>query len=213
MSSRLKKKLSYPFHIQIINILLKSYINIFWTIIDLLSIKSSFVSELFYQKKIREKYDLENKMIKLKDLDIILHIGCGFFPYSALVLLDKNHKSITAIDRNKKIIHSAKKYLQKLQLDEKINLDISDGKSYEFNPFSVIIVSCCVDSTLEIIENIINHAKPNTRIVIRELWPMSKYLKIIIENQKELSIKKQCKHHSFPFVGIFGWNSFIIQKK
>ncbi|MCJ7571773.1 MAG: hypothetical protein MUO82_07850 [Candidatus Thermoplasmatota archaeon] len=213
MPSRSKKELIYPFHIRIINNCIKKYTNIYWTIIDFFSIKSPFISDFFYKKRIKEKYEIEHKLIKLKDTDDILHIGCGFFPYSALVLSENNHKSITAIDNNKTVIHHAYNYLHKMQLDERINLDVSNGVSYDVKPFSVIIISACANSTLEIFENIMNHTKPNTRIIIRELWPMSKYLKTIIKNQKKIIIEQEYKHHSYPFIGIFGWNSFILRIK
>lgn len=207
-----KKVMSYPLHIRLINVVIKKSVNAYWTIIDIFSNKFPIISKQLYQRIIKDEYNLEHELLHLKKSDNILHIGCGIFPYSALLLSKKGQKKIVAIDTNKQAVYYAKELIQKKKLNGKIKIEIGDGAYYNLKPYSVIISSSCVDSTVKVLHNIVNHTKPNTRIIIRELPPMSKYLKKIINSQDNITLQNHYSKHSFPYYSIFRWDSFIIKK-
>jgi len=205
-------KLEYPVHIRMYNILIKKIANIYWTTIDILSNNFFVFSNYFYQKTIKEQYDNEHQILNLTNSDNILHIGCGVFPYSAILLSEKKNNSIVTIDNNQQAIQYAQKVIQNRNLDKKIKVKLGDGSTYDLTSFSVIISSSCVDSSLSVLENIITHAKSNSRIIIRELPPMSTYLKDIIEKQKTIVLEHHYKYNSYPFNNILRWESFVLRK-
>ena len=212
MSFQSNDELTYTFFVQFLNKMIKRYINTYWTIVDLLSRKFTIFSDFFYQKTISDEYDKEHKAIQLKKTDVILHIGCGVFPYSAIVLSKKPHQKIVAIDKNFRIIHHARNIIHEKNLDDTISIDVGDGGSYDLESFSVIILSSCVDLTGNVLDHIIATAKPGTRFIIRELRPMSKHVKNYLKQKKDITLIHQYGTFSFPFYSILGWDSFIIKK-
>jgi protein-L-isoaspartate O-methyltransferase len=192
--------------------MIKRYVNTYWTIVDLICRKSQKISDFFYEGTINDEYEREHNVIHLKKSDMILHIGCGVYPYSAIVLSKNPHQKIVAIDNNDHAIQHAKHIISDHNLQKEIDIDKGDGGSYHLNSFSVIIVSSCVDLTKNVLDHIIKDAKPKTRIIIRELRPMSRYVKKYLKQRKSISFINQFSIYSFPFYSILGWDSFIIQK-
>jgi protein-L-isoaspartate O-methyltransferase len=203
---------SYPIILNIINRMIKRYINTYWAIIDLFARNNKKISDLFYQHTIQDEYQKEHQAIQLKKTDVILHIGCGVYPYSAIQLSTKPHKKIVAIDNNKHIIHYAQSSIQEKQFDKTIDIKLGEGASYNLHPFSVIVISSCVNLSRKVLQHIITTANPGTRIIIRELRPMSKYLHSFLKQQKSITLEQKYRTFSFPFY-IMGWDSFIIKKK
>lgn len=213
MIRKQKEHLIYPPHIRLINLIIKKYVNTYWTIIDLLSNKFSIFSTYLYQNAIKDEYSKEHALLQLTQSDNILHIGCGVFPYSAILLSKKKNNNIIAIDNNKKVIHYAKQMIQNRNLEKTIQVKTGEGTTVDLSPYSVIISSSCVDSSVNVFRNIINTAKPGTRIIIRELRPMSHYLKKMINKQKNITLEHHLSNYTFPFYSILGWDSFILKKK
>lgn len=205
--------LSYPFSITLLNKAIKWYINTYWTVIDLLSRQFPVISKIFYQRSINVEYEKEHQAIGLKKNDTVLHIGCGVFPYSAILLSEKPHQHITAIDTSPTITQHAKRIIDDYALDGKISIDTGNASTYDLTPFSVIILSSCVNLNGYVLDHIISSAKPDTRIIIRELRPMSRYVNLYLKNQSAITLLYQYGIFSFPFYSILGWDSFIIQKK
>ena len=204
--------LSYPPLIRVVNKTIKWYINSYWTIIDLLSRTFPIISKFFYQRSINDEYQKEHEAIELKKNDNILHIGCGVFPYSAIVISEKPHNQIVAIDRSKTITHHAKQIIKNYELDTRIKIDTGNAASYDLSPFTVIILSSCVDLTGNVLDHIISSATPGTRIIVRELRPMSKYINTYLKKQSTITLLHRYGIFSFPFYSILGWDSFIIKK-
>jgi len=204
--------LSYPPLIRVVNKTIKWYINSYWTIIDLLSRTFPVISKFFYQRSINDAYQKEHEAIELKKNDNILHIGCGVFPYSAIVISEKPHHQIVAIDRSKTITRHARQIIKNYELDTRITIDTGNAASYDLSPFTVIILSSCVDLTGNVLDHIISSATPGTRIIVRELRPMSKYIDTYLKKQSTITLLHRYGIFSFPFYSILGWDSFIIKK-
>jgi protein-L-isoaspartate O-methyltransferase len=213
MIRKQKEPLIYPPHIRLINLIIKKYVNTYWTIIDLLSNKFSIFSTYLYQNTIKDEYNKEHALLQLTQSDKVLHIGCGVFPYSAILLSKKKNDNIIAIDNNTKAIDYAQQMIQNRKLEKTIQVKTGEGTTIDLSPYSVIISSSCVDSSEKVLQNIINTAKPGTRIIIRELRPMSHYLKKIIKKQENITLEHHLSNYTFPFYSILGWDSFILKKK
>lgn len=202
----------YPFHIRLINKIAKKCTNTYWTILDILAYHFLPLSKYIYQNNIKREYDKEHHKIQLTNQDTILHIGCGIYPYSAIRVSKEVDARIIAIDNNKNVIEYAQKIIQKRKLNTKIKIKKAEGSTYNLSSFSVIISSSCVDSSVDVLQNIIKNAQPGTRIIVRELQPMSKYLKEFIERQESLVLENQYTTYTFPFYTFLGWDSFILKK-
>jgi hypothetical protein len=203
---------SFPFKIRVLNKFFKWYINTYWTVIDLLSRKFPIISRIFYQRTINDEYNKEHKAIDLTKDDTILHIGCGVFPYSAILLSEEPHRQIVAIDTTPTITHHARQIIHDYNLDGRIIIDTGNAASYDLKPFTVIVLSSCVDLTGDILEHIISETSSNTRIIIRELRPMSRYILKFLKKQSNITLLYHYRIFSFPFYSVLGWDSFIVRK-
>ncbi len=120
----------------------------------------------FFEKAIIEEFE----MVKIKEDDRVLHIGCGPLP-NTLVSLAKNIKAIyTGIDRDSEAVEIARKIVSKYNLD--IKIEEGNALSYNLSDFDIIIVSFGVEPYNEVFERIRKNCKKNAKIVCRKQWDL-----------------------------------------
>ena len=85
-------------------------LNIFWNVVDRLSNKSNFI-EGFYHKTVGREYRNEIDSFELTKSKKILHIGCGTYPITALILSELNGVKIVTIDHDAKSVETAQKII------------------------------------------------------------------------------------------------------
>jgi precorrin-6B methylase 2 len=190
------------------NINLKK-INLFWHLVDRLSSISSFIAEL-YEKTVGNEYRKEREEFNLSKSKKILHIGCGTYPITALILAELNGLKIVTIDRNEKRVKIARKVLEKKNMNGKISAEVGDGINYPLNGFDTIIVSGCSIPKIQVINHILQNSDKKSKIIIRESYYKDKLIKDIIKNFNDVKIIKKINNHAFR-TSI--WESFYIIKR
>lgn len=184
----------------------KSYI--FWILIDLLACYIGILAKL-YEKTIGNEYKRERDEFILSKAKKILHIGCGSYPITAMVLAEMDNVNIVTIDNNNRAVKLANKVIKRKNLNEKIIVEQGDGTKYPLDDFDTIIVSSCSIPKLKVLEHVFKDAKPQTKIIIRDsILDMES----IIKNSnphKNITIKEKIENCSFPN---FSWNSFLLVK-
>ncbi len=183
--------------------------NLLWYIIDILSCKfKRFASK--YQETVSTEYKKESKLFNLKNVKNILHIGCGAYPISALVLHEVNGGKIVGIDNNLKFVKLAKDVINKKKLSDRITINHGDGINYPLDDFDTIIISGCSVPKIKILYRILKTAKPNTKIIVRELYCHNKPAEKLINSFKNIEIINKIDNHPCPTAG---WESFYLIKK
>jgi len=141
--------------------------NLLWTVIDILSCKTPKIG-IIYDKFIKKEYLREIKLFELSRSKKILHIGCGPYPITSIMLSDISNGKIVGIDKNPNVTNWAKKMIYKKNLGERINIKCGDGINFPLEGFDTIIISSCSIPKYKIIEHLFENAPCNCKIVVRE---------------------------------------------
>jgi len=174
---------------KLLNYMMKKISNYYWYIIDNLAFKLDKFAEIYYKKSIGSQYRMEYQTFNISKNDKVLHIGSGAFPLTEIdVVREKN-------------------------LQDKIKINLGNGKNYPIKEFDVIIISSCASPMVKIIEHVFKNAKSNSKIIVRAIETSLKPLIESIDLQKNIIFVKKIEHHPFPFLKPFGWQSFYLIKK
>ena len=112
---------------------------------------------------------IENEIIlaSISKNDEILHIGCGSFPATSLLLAKKTKAEVTGIDNKKSSVKQALKIVKNQIFSEKIQIVHADALSFPLNTYDVIIISQGVEPYAKILKNISKNLKKNGRVIFR----------------------------------------------
>lgn len=176
--------------------------------IDYLACKIEKFAEL-YEKSISREYEKESKMFDISESNNIIHVGCGAYPITAITLAKMNDKKIVAIDRNPRTVKLAKQVINKKNLHDLIIIENGDGRSYPLERFDTIIVSSCSIPKIEILKHVFKTAKPNSKIIVRELYGASRVVVNCIGSHEDIELVKKIGNHTANFK----WESFYLIKK
>jgi len=181
---------------------------IFWHLIDRTSCRSKMVSN-WYHKTVGGSYKKESEEFNLGEGKNILHIGCGFYPITAITLAENDGVKVTTIDKNPKALEYAKKVVKKKKLDKKITISQGQGTKFPLDPFDIIIISGCSVPKIEVLNHVFNNAKSDSKIIVRE-----SFLDIdsIINKFNNNNLKIVKRIMNYPFFST-SWESIYLLKK
>ena len=114
----------------------------YWVVMDILCYRFSLLAR-FYETTIGQAYYEELDKFNLYTAKKVLHIGCGAYPLSALILMYHTDATVVSIDKNEIAVQLSKRVIKRKNLEERIIIDASDGMSYSLNQFETIIISGC----------------------------------------------------------------------
>jgi len=145
---------------------LKKYIDLVFillekTVVHFEKIIPSYLD--FYKKMINSEIDLASIV---KD-DKILHIGCGSFPATSILLANKLKTKVLGIDKNDKAVKNAILCVHTLNLSNLVEIRNAEAEGFCVNDYDVIIFSLGVNPYKKILEEISDSLKKNTRILFR----------------------------------------------
>jgi len=189
--------------------IIKIKLNYFWHFIDFLSFFFNRFG-IIYEKIIGIEYEKEIKKFELTKSKKILHIGCGAYPITALVLAKKTSAKIVSIDKDPMAVKFAQKVINKKKLEKKINIDIGNGQKYPAKNYDTIILSSCSSPKRKILEHISKTADINTKIIVREIEKNIDNINDIIKSNKNIKFIDKMNNSSIPN---FKWYSFYLVKK
>jgi len=193
--------------------LMKIISNYYWFIIDNLAFKLDKLAEIYYKKSIGFQYRIEYQTFNILKNNKVLHIGSGAFPLTEITLAEEIGTTVTGIDKSRKAVGSANDVVRRKNLQDKIKINLGNGKNYSIKEFDVIIISSCASPMVKIIEHVFKNAKNNSKIIVRAIETSLKPLTEYIDLQKNIILVKKIEHHPFPFLKPFGWQSFYLLKK
>jgi precorrin-6B methylase 2 len=183
--------------------------NLFWKWVDFFSYKMKKFAKL-YEKLISKEYEREGKIFDIEESESILHIGCGSYPITAITLSRLNGGKIVAVDRNVKSVERAKKIILEKNLDDRIHIEVGDGLNYPVKKFDTIIVSGCSFPKHKILQHLIENTSSDSKIIIREQYKLSDYIKSCIKCYDNVEIVNEINNYPIKATK---WQSFFILKK
>jgi precorrin-6B methylase 2 len=184
-------------------------INFFWYLVDRLSSISDFIAEL-YEKTVGNEYRNERDKFNLSKSKKILHIGCGSYPITALLLAEMNGIRIVAIDHNEKCVKITRKVLEQKNMNGKISAELGEGINYPLKGFDTIIASGCSLPKIQVINHILQNSDKKSKIIIRESYYKDKIIKDVIKNFGDVELITKINNHAFR---TSDWESYYIIKK
>ncbi len=182
---------------------------LFWKYVDYIACKLEKIAKA-YENTVGREYKKEIENFNLKKDKKILHIGCGAYPISALVLASLADTKIVTIDSSRRSIKIAKKIIQKKNLDDKIKAEYGDATKYPLDGFDTIIISGCSVPKIQVFNHIIKNAKSNSKIIIRETFLDIESIVNNIAPNQEVIITKKIKNRAFSNSY---WTSYCLLKK
>lgn len=187
-------------------------VNYFWKFVEILSCKMEKIAKI-YEKSIGEKYEKESKEFDILSAKSILHIGCGAYPITAMTLAKISNAKIVGIDKNPRSVKLAKDIVKEKNLQTKITIEQGDGTNYPLREFDTIIISGCSYPKKQILENVFENAKSQSKIVFRASIHSTKSILNCINLHKDIIIVKRIENYPLFFRRAFGWRSFYLIKK
>jgi precorrin-6B methylase 2 len=182
---------------------------LFWKYVDYMACKLDRIAKT-YENTVGREYKKEIDNFNLKNDKKILHIGCGAYPITAMILSSIDNAKIVTIDRSHRSIKLAKKVIQKKKLENKIKAEYGDATKYPLNGFDTIIISGCSVPKIQVFNHIIKNAKSNSKIIIRDTFLDIESILKNIDSDKQVTIAKKIKNHAFTNSS---WTSYCLLKK
>ena len=189
----------------------KTTSNFFWEVADTWSYKNNKIAQR-YNKSIEEEYRKECETCGVSQNAKVLHIGCGAYPLTQLVLAQCSSGTVVGIDKNPLAVQRAREVISRHHLQNKITIHQGNGTDYPVNDFDMILISSCSLPKVQILEHLFKNAKHQSTIIVREVSIATADILHCINAHPEIEIIQQMHHTPFPFYGPLGWDTFYLRK-
>jgi protein-L-isoaspartate O-methyltransferase len=168
----------------------------------------------FYEKQlIGKEYQKETQQFKISKDDKTLHIGCGAYPLTEITLGTLIGAHVVGIDNNPIAVQRAQQTIRNKNLQNKITIRQGDGINFPVKDYTVIILSSCSSPKLDILNHVIKTARPQTKIIVREIQLEAQRILEYIKSHNNIELVDTLLHKPFPFIAPLGWHSFFLRKK
>jgi precorrin-6B methylase 2 len=191
---------------------IKKTANCFWEVADTWSYKNDAITRI-YNKTIGKEYQKEYEDCGISSHSNILHIGCGSYPLTEIVLANCTKGQIVGIDKNNKAVQRGQQVIKKNKLDKRIILKHGDGLDFPVEEFDMVIVSSCSQPKEKILQHLFQKVRPKGTIIVREVDIATKDILNYIAAHPDIELKQQIRHNPFPFFEPIGWTTFCLTKK
>jgi precorrin-6B methylase 2 len=191
---------------------IKKMSNCFWDVADNWSYKNETIMRI-YNKTIGKEYRKEYENCGISSHSNILHIGCGSYPLTEMVLASCTKGRIVGIDKNNQSVERGRQVIKKNNLDNRIILKHGDGCDFPVEEFDMAIVSSCSQPKVKILSHLFEKMNLNSTIIIREVDIATKDILNCIDARPDVQLKQQIRHNPFPFFEPIGWTTFCLTKK
>lgn len=155
-----------------------------YSFLELLAVKIKFFENLLMKWR-TPVFLKEINMTNITSKDRVLHIGCGLFPTSPIIITEETKAKVVSIDNNKIAIKFAKKIIEKKGLSKSIKIEFGDGKNYDVKDFDVIFIAINVWPIESVLKYLSSNIKNDAQIVCR---CMKKDLEKIFEKKSLLNL-------------------------
>ena len=145
---------------------LKNLMDYFYIVFE----KTFYHFDYFVQMYFKMYDDLIENEIQLahisKDQHILV-IGCGALPATSILLVQKTGAHITGIDKDKKAVLQAQKFIEMSHLNGKLHFEYTKDLSLEVSSFDVIFIAYGIKQESFVFNMLDKHMRAGTRIIYR----------------------------------------------
>jgi precorrin-6B methylase 2 len=184
-------------------------INLFWKTVDWLACKVNKLAKI-YDMTVGNEYRRERKKFALSNAKRVLHIGCGSYPITAMVLAEMDGVNVVTIDNDIRAVKRANQVINKNNLNGKIRAEHGNGIKYPLDEFDTIIVSGCSVPKIKVFERVLKDAKSKSNIIIRDSITDVEAIINNLNPYQDIKIVEKMENHLFPNSR---WDSFHIIKE
>lgn len=149
----------------------------------------------FYIKFYDEMVIGEIKMATISSDDKILHIGCGSIPATSIIIAKETGANIIAIDIDSYSSQKAKKFIKQNTKLNNIIIKNADGAEYSTAEFDTILISDGVKKLYNILQNISESLRKNTKVIFRITILNNENFKLDDNNLASIFAIKEIKTH------------------
>ncbi len=128
---------------------------------------SSKILTWLYSRPYRQVIENEIRLAKLGKDDVVLNIGCGAVPFTALYIAKLAGSRVYALDIDPCAAKYAKSCVRKAGLDDKITVVHADGARDFKHPYNVAIVALQAAPKSRILQVMQKNAVPGARFIFR----------------------------------------------
>jgi len=191
--------------------IVKKISNFFWEIADAWSYKNNKIAQR-YNDSIEDEYQKECDACGVSPNSKVLHIGCGAYPLTELVLARCCSGTLVGIDKNQLAVQRAREVIRNHHLENRITVHHGNGIDYPVDDFDMILISSCSLPKVQILEHLFKNVKSKCVIIVREIRIATPDIFRCISEHPEITIVQQMHHTPFPFYGPLGWDTIYLQK-
>ena len=145
----------------------------------------------FYEEIVKE----EIKMANISSDDKILHIGCGSIPATSIIITKETGANIIAIDIDSYSSQKAKQFIKQNKNLKNILIKNADGAEYSTAEFDTILISDGVKKLYNILKNISESLRKNTKVIFRITILNNENFKLDDHNLSSIFEIKEIKTH------------------
>jgi threonine dehydrogenase-like Zn-dependent dehydrogenase len=125
-----------------------------------------------YSRPYREVVEREIRLAAIGSGDVVVNIGCGAVPFTAIYLARLTGARVIALDRDRKAAECARKYIKASGLAEIVGVVWGDGaQASQCESATVRIVALQAAPKKAILEHFLKSAPRGARIMFREPRP------------------------------------------
>lgn len=123
----------------------------------------AFLFHLYYQKMVLKEIDLG----KISSNDLVLCIGGGPIPATAIEMARLTHAEIVVVDHDPQAVRCARQLIEKLNLSDRISVILNSGDQVPVEKFTVIHIAKQVTPRQLVLNSVFQAAKQGARILVR----------------------------------------------
>lgn len=126
-----------------------------------------FLTECYlkpYQRVVAQ----ELALAEAKQGQLIVNIGCGSIPFTAIIAAKLTNNQVLAVDCDLKTVQQATKVVQRLNLSQQIEVIKARGETLKLINFDLAIIALQAEPKEAIINNLLQQANHQQKIVVRQ---------------------------------------------
>ena len=132
-----------------------------------LSSRIPFLARL-YSYYYRQVVQNEIELAGINENDVVLNIGCGAVPFTAIYVAKKTKAKVIAVDKDRKAAERARICFEQMDLSDQVRVIECDGSKCIPAEFTVAVVALQAEPKALLLENLLKAATPGGRLVFRK---------------------------------------------
>lgn len=131
----------------------------------------------------------EVNLLQASSQDTILFIGSGAFPITAIQYVKQTGCTVHCVEKLAERAEIAQKVVNALGMGNQIKMLVTEGQKIDCSPYDAIVVGVLAIPKEEIIQNIIQSAREDARIICRTTIGLREALLSPLKEGESLSLK------------------------